>query len=118
MALVDRLPFSYLHVFPYSDRRGTEAVLMGERVDRHAIGRRSHALRQLALRKNRAFRSNLMGSRQEVLVLETRDAAGHLVGLTGNYVEVAFEGSDSLKRTLQSVRITAVRGDETLGELG
>src|SRR4029453_3470604 len=28
MALVEELPFSYLHVFPYSDRPGTEAALM------------------------------------------------------------------------------------------
>ena len=30
--LVAELPFSYLHVFAYSDRRGTESARMAERV--------------------------------------------------------------------------------------
>jgi threonylcarbamoyladenosine tRNA methylthiotransferase MtaB len=117
MAVVERLPFSYLHVFPYSDRRGTEAAGMDERVDRQVVGHRSEALRLLGMRKNHAFRAGLVGSRQEVVVLETRDRGGRLVGLAGNYAEVAFEGPDALKRTLQSVRITAVRGEATVGEL-
>ena len=33
LALVEALPFSYLHVFPYSDRRGTAAAAMDDRVD-------------------------------------------------------------------------------------
>ncbi len=117
MAFVDVLPFSYLHVFPYSDRKGTEAASMAGRVDRATISSRGRALRQLASRKNRAFRTALTGSQQEVLVLETRDPMGRLVGLTGNYVEVTFDGPDGLMRSLQTVRVTEVGTDETRGEL-
>jgi threonylcarbamoyladenosine tRNA methylthiotransferase MtaB len=117
MAFVDLLPFSYLHVFPYSDREGTEAARTAGHVDRATISGRGRALRQLASRKNHAFRATLAGSRQEVLVLETRDPMGRLVGLTGNYVEVTFDGPDGLMRSLQAVRVTHVGGDETRGEL-
>ena len=58
-----------------------------------------------------------MGTTQDVLILETRDAAGRLVGLTGNYVEVALEGPDALMRTLRSVRVTGASEDETRGEM-
>ena len=116
LALVEALPFSYLHVFPYSDRRGTEAAAMDDRVDARTAARRSRRLRDIARRKNRAFRAALVGTTQEALVLETRDPAGRLVGLTGNYVEVALEGPDALMRTMQSVRITGVSDDETRGE--
>jgi threonylcarbamoyladenosine tRNA methylthiotransferase MtaB len=117
MALVEELPFSYLHVFPYSDRPGTEAALMDGHADERVIRRRSRRLRDLGRRKNRAFREGLVGTAQELLVLETRDATDHLVGLTGNYVEVAFAGDDALKRSRQMVRIMAVHGDATLGEM-
>ncbi|MGH7334443.1 MAG: radical SAM protein, partial [Candidatus Rokuibacteriota bacterium] len=117
MEFVHLLPFSYLHVFPYSARAGTEAATMPGHIDRVATGRRSRGLRQLASRKNRAFREALLGNRQEVLVLETRDPTGRLVGLTGNYVEVTFDGPDALMRNLQVVRITDVGADETRGEL-
>ena len=65
----------------------------------------------------KAFREALVGSIQEALVLETSDPHGRLVGLTGNYVEVAFPGPDRLMRTLRSVRVTAARDGETLGEV-
>jgi threonylcarbamoyladenosine tRNA methylthiotransferase MtaB len=117
VTLVDALPFSYLHVFPYSVRRGTEAAAMVDRVDERTAAGRSRRLRDLAHRKNRAFREALVGTTQEVLILESRDPAGRLVGLTGNYIEVAFTGPDSLMRTLRPVRVTVAGDDETLGEL-
>jgi threonylcarbamoyladenosine tRNA methylthiotransferase MtaB len=115
--LVEALPFSYLHVFPYSDRPGTEAAGMDGRVDEGTKARRSRRLRDLGRQKNRVFREALIDTMQDVLVLETRDAGGRLVGLTGNYVEVAFAGPDSFMRTLRAVRVTAAGDDDTRGEM-
>jgi len=117
VSLIEALPFSYLHVFPYSDRRGTEAAAMPDRVDARTAGQRSRRLREIGRRKNRAFRDALVGTTQDVVILETRDAAGRLVGLTGNYVEVALEGPDTMMRTLRSVRITGASEDDTRGEI-
>ena len=53
-----------------------------------------------------------------MLVLETRDrATGALVGLTGNYVEVAFPGPDRLMRTLARVRVTGAHAERAVGAL-
>jgi threonylcarbamoyladenosine tRNA methylthiotransferase MtaB len=118
MACVEALPFSYLHVFPYSPRKGTEAVGLGGELDQRTIARRSRALRELGRAKSDAFRRRLVGTAQDVLVLETRErATGALVGLTGNYVEVAFDGPDGLMRTLARVRVTDADAARTVGEL-
>jgi threonylcarbamoyladenosine tRNA methylthiotransferase MtaB len=118
MACVEALPFSYLHVFPYSPRKGTEAVGLGGELDPRTIARRSRALRELGRAKSDAFRRRLVGTAQDVLVLETRErATGALVGLTGNYVEVAFDGPDGLMRTLARVRVTDADAARTVGEL-
>jgi threonylcarbamoyladenosine tRNA methylthiotransferase MtaB len=117
MALVESLPFSYLHVFGYSDRRGTEAAVLRGHVDARTIAARSAALRALAARKNQAYRHAMVGQIREALVLETRDrATGALVGLTDDYVEVLFEGADELMRTITHVRIRHVAGERTSGE--
>jgi threonylcarbamoyladenosine tRNA methylthiotransferase MtaB len=113
--LVQALPFSYLHVFAYSDRRGTEAAGLDGRVAPGVVARRSGELRELSRAKNLAFRRALAGGVHEVLVLETRDG-GDLVGLTGNYVEVAFAGGDTLVGTMTRVRVTAATAERTLGE--
>jgi threonylcarbamoyladenosine tRNA methylthiotransferase MtaB len=105
-ALIEALPFTYLHVFPYSDRTGTEAATRPGHVDRLTIARRAARLRALGAAKALAFRRGLAGRTEDVLVLETRDrATAALVGLTGHYVEVPFDGPDALMRRVARVRI-------------
>jgi threonylcarbamoyladenosine tRNA methylthiotransferase MtaB len=118
MALVDALPLTYLHVFPYSDRRGTEATGLDGHVMASAVTERGRRLRALGRAKNLAFRRSLLGRVEDVLVLETRDRpSGRLVGLTGNYVEAHFEGTDELMGTMARARLTAATAAGTVGEL-
>ena len=118
LALVGSLPFSYLHVFTYSDRKGTEAARRPGHVPAAIIRERSQRLRRLGREKSHAFRSALVGSAREVLVLEARDhQTGLLSGLTSNYVEVLFPGPDGLGRRMATVEIAEVRGERTRGRL-
>ena len=106
VALVGDLPFSYLHVFAYSDRKGTEAAKMGDRVPAPVIRERSARLRALGAEKSAAFRRRLLGRAVEVVVLEGRQVEGTLTGLTSNFVEVTFAGPEGLGRRFATVRIT------------
>jgi threonylcarbamoyladenosine tRNA methylthiotransferase MtaB len=116
--LVRELPFSYLHVFAYSDRRGTEASRLPERVPSGLIRERSRRVRELGREKNLAFRRGMVGRQREVLVLAERDRdTGFLSGLTSNYVEVAFDGPEGLARRFARVRLTDARVERTLGAL-
>jgi threonylcarbamoyladenosine tRNA methylthiotransferase MtaB len=118
LGLVRDLPLTYLHVFPYSDRKGTEAAALGERVPREAAAERSQALRELAREKNRAFRERLAGRTVEALVLGAQDReTGLPVALTGHYVEVLVPGARGLERHVVRVRVTRCQGERTLGEL-
>jgi threonylcarbamoyladenosine tRNA methylthiotransferase MtaB len=116
--LVGALPFSYLHVFAYSDRKGTEAARRPGRLASVAIRERSAALRRLAAAKCLQFRRRLLGQTREVLVLDASDrVTGLRAGLTGNYVEVRFPGPASLARRFVPVTITDCSPERTLGTL-
>ena len=118
LRLVEALPFSSLHVFSYSDRKGTEAARRPDHVPAVAIRERSRRLRQLGAKKSLAFRRGLVGGRREAVVLEARDRrTGLLAGLTDNYVEVLFEGPDTLGRRVVPLTITEARADRTHAEL-
>jgi threonylcarbamoyladenosine tRNA methylthiotransferase MtaB len=118
LGLVEALPFSSLHVFSYSDRNGTEAARRPDHVPAVAIRERSRRLRQLGAEKSLAFRRGLVGGRREAVVLEARDRrTGLLAGLTDNYVEVLFEGPDTLGRRIVPLTITEARADRTHAEL-
>ena len=117
-ALIEALPFSYLHVFSYSDRKGTEATRLPDHVPPRLIAQRSKILRELGRVKRLEFGQRLLGQPWEVLILETRDkTTGRLVGLTSNYVEVLFDGPDSLMREFVTVTVTEVNSECTLGVL-
>ncbi len=118
LRLVEALPFSSLHVFSYSDRKGTEAARRPDHVPAVAIRERSRRLRELGAEKSLAFRRGLVGGRREAVVLEARDRrTGLLAGLTDNYVEVLFEGPDTLGRRVVPLTITEARADRTHAEI-
>lgn len=109
-AVVAALPFAYLHVFSYSDRPGTEAArLASPRVSPAERQWRTTRLRRLGAARWRAFQAAHLGAELGVLVLERTDAGpGRLVGLTDNYLEVAFEGPGWLRRQFARVRATGL----------
>jgi threonylcarbamoyladenosine tRNA methylthiotransferase MtaB len=111
MAFVGHAPLTYLHVFSYSDRPGTKASAMKPKVPPGTIHERSLRLRALGERKNAAFRGRLRGTGQRALVLKDRDAAGRLVGITGNYLEVLLDGGDDLMNRFAEVRLEEAGDD-------
>jgi threonylcarbamoyladenosine tRNA methylthiotransferase MtaB len=84
--LVETLPLSYLHVFPYSDRPGTVAAAMGSKVPGTVVRERARRLRDIGVAKAAAFRAGQTGVRHRALVLEDG-----WTGVTGNYLKVRFD---------------------------
>jgi len=118
MRFVEALPFSSLHVFAYSDRKGTEAARRPDPVAPAAIRERSRRLRRLGAEKSLAFRRGMVGGRRDAVVLGARDRrTGLLAGLTDNYVEVLFDGPDTLGRRVVPLTITEARADRTQGRI-
>jgi threonylcarbamoyladenosine tRNA methylthiotransferase MtaB len=114
LGLVRELPLSYLHVFAYSDRKGTEAARMDAHVEGAVIRDRSRRLRALGAEKNLAFRRALMGRPLEVVVLED-GAPGRRTGLTANYVEVDFDAPELPPRSFTRIRVTEADSEGTRG---
>jgi tRNA A37 methylthiotransferase MiaB len=82
------------------------------------IRQRTTRLRSLGAAKQAAFRRAQMGRELPVLVLERREReVGRLVGLTDNYLELAFAGPDALMRRLVRVRATGQDGERLEGVL-
>mgnify|MGYP006294678619 CR=1 FL=1 len=67
-SLVEELPFTYLHVFPYSPRDGTPAVDLPDPVPQRIAGERSRELRELGLEKGERYRESRSGQRAEVVL--------------------------------------------------
>ena len=85
VALIDALPFTYLHVFPYSRRPGTAADRLREHLAPAVTSARAADLRSLAARKTAAYRASRSGGTADVIAIggrAERDA------MTGDYLSV------------------------------
>ena len=112
LGFIDSLPISYLHVFTYSDRPGTAALRLGEKVPVNI--RREHTARLLELseRKHHAFIDSQMDKTRPVL-WESTPHSKQMLWWTDNYIRLCRPYDDSLVGTVEQVVITP---DNIIGE--
>ncbi len=91
MATLARLRLPHVHVFPYSDRPGTVASKMPNKVPRSLARERAAQVRAVAAEHQRAFRSGFVGRRLNVLV-EDFLPGGTRRGMSRNYLPVIWTG--------------------------
>jgi threonylcarbamoyladenosine tRNA methylthiotransferase MtaB len=82
-SLLADLPLSHAHVFPYSDRPGTDASKLREKVDGVTIRARGSLLRRVGADLSRRFRSAQAGSQRRALTVDDGWSA-----VTDNYIKV------------------------------
>jgi threonylcarbamoyladenosine tRNA methylthiotransferase MtaB len=117
LALIGRLPLTYLHVFSFSPRPGTAAAEMQDHVPDAVIARRARELRALGEEKKSAFRAAQAGSILRVLTLhrDGEDFAGPWTrALSGNYVDVRVAGLWPANQFL-NVRVAGERDGRLAG---
>jgi threonylcarbamoyladenosine tRNA methylthiotransferase MtaB len=90
MRLIERMPFTSLHVFPYSPRPGSAALKLQPKVPADVARTRARELRLLADRKAAVYRTSRIGQEADVVVTEKGK------GLTEDYLSV--DVADSIAR--------------------
>ncbi len=102
-AFIESLPFTYLHVFTYSERPGTPAAEYEDATPMAVRKERNRILRELAAAKNLAFREQMVGRDLSAVTLHEPGTA-----LSGNYlkIEMAHERPANQIVTLRIGSIT------------
>lgn len=81
--LLEELPLTHLHVFPYSDRPGTEASRMFPKVDGRVVRERGRLVREIGERMSRRFKASQEGRRLRALTVDDGQSV-----VTGNYLKL------------------------------
>src|SRR2546426_3877742 len=92
LAFIERLPFTYLHVFAFSKRPGTKAASLSNEVPPTIIKRRARELRALSEAKSAAFRQSQIGRTLRVLTLRRDANADKTPALSSNYLKLSVPG--------------------------
>lgn len=106
IAFIESLPITRLHVFPYSERPGTAALLLGDSVPPSERHRRVNTLTSISDRKFEAFYNEHIGSEAEVLWEHPVRGGEEMHGFTRNYIRVTAPCRPELINTLSRVRLT------------
>jgi threonylcarbamoyladenosine tRNA methylthiotransferase MtaB len=114
-SFIERLPFTYLHVFTYSSRPGTPSAGMANQVPVQIARQRNRVLRDLAAAKKSAFMKAFVGQPVDAITLTRRDGE-FTECLTDNFLKLQLRGQHQPNLLLQS-KITGVSGDAMLGTI-
>jgi threonylcarbamoyladenosine tRNA methylthiotransferase MtaB len=115
-SLIQDLPVSYLHVFPFSPRKGTRAASFSDQVDQKVIKERASELRSLGRKKRESFYRSCLGKVFSVLTEGWQSEKRKILrGLSDNYLPVTFSSSRLLKNRLVSVQIQGLEENNVTG---
>ncbi len=104
------LPLSYLHVFTYSERENTPAILMNGVVSSQERSIRSKQLRILSQKLQRSFYEKYINTSHTAL-FEKEDKNNYLQGFTDNYIKVKIPYNKQFCKTKQQIKLLNIDND-------
>ena len=107
---IESLPFTYLHIFPYSARPGTRAAATPTQVNGRLARERSREIRSVIAKKRHTFLNTQVGQRISALTVNEIDEGSRLA-LSTNYLKVALPGADLPANRLVDVWVGRVAQD-------
>ncbi|MGP8081078.1 MAG: tRNA (N(6)-L-threonylcarbamoyladenosine(37)-C(2))-methylthiotransferase MtaB [Dehalococcoidales bacterium] len=99
-----QIGFARIHVFSYSPRSGTAAVVMAGQVSDKAKKERSRQMLALAAESAQKFRESFAGEALDVL-WEKQTDDGDWTGMTGNYIRVFAKSHENLGNKKSKIKI-------------
>ena len=116
MEFVRSAKFSYVHIFPYSIRKGTAASSMPNQVDKATKEQRARLMHDVMTENQVEFLQKQFGKIMPVLFEEC--VGDDLYdGFTPNYQKVIVKSEVDLKRQVKDVLIKDIKADELVGIL-
>lgn len=89
---IEALPFSYLHVFPFSRKKGTLANQLPHQIDEREIKKRAERMRALGIHKRQTFFHQFLHQELKVLIIGPEEKGiGGWRGLSRNYISVQLK---------------------------
>ena len=115
-AFIEKYPFSNLHVFPYSERKGTAAVDFTGSVPHSARKERAQELIAIGREKREAYAQSWIGKDADILI-EKFDADGNACGWSGEYLPCRVAGIAEEKRKALQGRILRFKVESAAGDV-
>ena len=116
---LQKIKFYKMHIFKYSQRKGTIAAKMQNQVNGEIKEERSKKLIELSNKNEREYNNQYKDKQIEVLFEESHIENGkmYMKGHTTNYMVVKVQTNENLENKIKNVKIIKTDGLELIGEL-
>ena len=105
-----------MHVFKYSQRKGTKAAIMDNQIDGTVKEKRSKTLINLSNENQLKYNKSYIGKTVEVL-FEEKDHEGFYRGHTNNYILVKTKSEENLDNKIVNVKIEDADVEDVVGKI-
>ena len=114
---LERIKFYKMHIFKYSQRKGTKAAVMPNQINGDIKEERSRKLIELSDRNEKEYNEQCIGKKVEVLFEEPHieNEKRYFKGHTTNYMVVKLETEENIEGKIKSVKIIGMDGLELVG---
>ena len=112
---LNELDITYLHIFSYSERENTKAILIDNKISRTIKQERRRLLALLSDYKKKSFIENNLNKNYNVLFETYED--GYVSGFTENYIKVYVKGNKELTNKIHQVKLVKYNDNLVLGEI-
>ncbi len=106
LTFVRQLPLSYMHIFPFSPRPGTDAGRMPDRPDARAVKKRIERLGELNKSKRAEYMTRQLNSSLDIIAEE--EDGEDCLGTSGNYLKIRALRAAGQRGSLVFVRPVAI----------
>ncbi len=113
--LIESIPITYLHIFPFSSRPNTLASKMPEQNSSLIKKQRVEELKALNNEKKTAYMKSQIGKDLDIII-EEKDANKITLGTSSNYLKVKTILNEYPLRSLIRVRVTGIENDVLIGD--
>ncbi|MEK7196684.1 MAG: radical SAM protein, partial [Nitrospirota bacterium] len=112
--LLESLPITFMHIFPFSPRTDTKAFKMHDNTPFPVKKKRARALEALNKRKKTEYMTKQIGKTLDVLIEESR-GDGACYGTSGNYLKILIPSKAYSRGSLVCVQIEGLQEGQLVG---
>jgi threonylcarbamoyladenosine tRNA methylthiotransferase MtaB len=117
--LLENLPVAYLHVFPFSPRKGTPAYNFPQKVPTMSVKERCRIMRMIGKQKKSDFYRRFIGKPLEIILEDRKHLPeGYHLGTSANYIPVLVEKSENQMRCLAPLKLVVEKVEKDLRVFG
>jgi MiaB-like tRNA modifying enzyme len=113
--LIEKIKFSYLHVFTYSKRPLTNSSEFPEHISQEIKKKRSEYLIEISKRKKTEYIRKFVNKKIEVII--EREKNGLFSGTSDNYIKCLFKGKNLETGNIVNIKVTGIENEQALGKV-